>query len=146
MPPDTNPYESPATTAGVQATATASARSQLVPVAIALLVPSILHITGGLFYFVFVYSLSADPDADPLETHMMTVYCLYYAISMLYCLVIASGAYTMLRMRSYTWAMTVCILAVIPVVGPCYILAVPAGIWGILVLRRPDVRKSFAEA
>ena len=28
------------------------------------------------------------------------------------------------------WAMTVCILAVVPLIGPCYFLGVPIGIWG----------------
>jgi hypothetical protein len=30
--------------------------------------------------------------------------------------------------------------------GPCYFLAVPFGLWGLLVLRRSEVRDSFARA
>ena len=52
----------------------------------------------------------------------------------------------MLRQGSYLWAMTICVLALVPLLGPCYFAAVPAGIWGIFVLRRPAVRDSFARA
>jgi len=144
MKADPNPYESASACPAAPASTPASARSQLLPVAIALLVPSVLHITGGLFFFAYVYSISAAPDADPMQTHMLTVYCMYYGISMLYCLLLASGAFSMIRRGSYMWAMTVCVLALIPFLGPCYIFAIPAGIWGIIVLRRPDVRNSFA--
>ena len=54
-----------------------AARRQLLPVAVGLLVTSILHIFGGLFYFVFVYSVVAAPDADPEGTHDTLVYCMY---------------------------------------------------------------------
>ncbi len=123
-----------------------AARRQLLPVAVGLLVVSILHIFGGLFYFVFVYGVIAAPDADPQGTHMTLVYCMYMGISMLYCLLLISGAFSMLRQGSYLWAVTTCILALIPFLGPCYLLAVPFGAWGLLLLRRPEVRDSFARA
>ena len=145
MTPATNPYEAPASTSsGVLAQG--SARGQLLPVAIALLVLSILHIFGGLFYFAYVYSVLSERDADSPATHALLVYCMYYGISMLYCLLLAWGAISMVRQGSYVWAMTVCILALIPSLGPCYFLGIPIGLWGILVLRKPEVRSSFARA
>ena len=51
-----NPYEASLAPATPES-ANKSPRSQLVPVAVALLVPSILHIAGGLFFFVYVYSI-----------------------------------------------------------------------------------------
>ncbi len=119
------------------------ARRQLLPVAIGLLVASILHIFGGLFYFTFVFSSLGAPDADPAGSHMSLVYCLYYGISMLYCVLLISGAFSMLRRGSYAWAITVCILALVPTLGPCYFLAIPLGVWGLLILRRPEIRDSF---
>lgn len=139
---NTNPYAAPPTSA---ADLPGSARGQLLPVGIALLVLSILHIFGGLFYFTFVYSVASDPDSDPEATRMSIMYCMYYGISMLYCLLLASGALSMLRQGSYVWAMTICILARVPTMGPCYFLAIPVGLWGVLVLRRPEVRQSFAK-
>ncbi len=143
MADNPNPYEATSTISDASPVTTSSARRQLLPVAITLLVLSIVHIIGGLFYFVFVYSQLAAPDADPIGTHMSIVYCMYYGISMLYCLLLASGAFSMMRQASYMWAMTVCVLSLIPTLGPCYFLAVPIGIWGIVVLRCPAVRDSF---
>jgi len=121
-------------------------RRQLLPVAVALLVASILHIFGGLFYFVFVYSVIAAPDANPQGQHAMLVFSMYFGISMLYCLLLISGAFSMMRQGSHLWAVTTCILALIPFLGPCYFLAVPFGIWGLMLLRRPEIRNSFARA
>jgi hypothetical protein len=144
--PPSNPYESPTAGSAVPIDPKAAARSQLYPVAIALLVPSILHIFGWLFYVVYVYSVVARPGSEPDFAHPMVVYSMYYGITMLYSLLLASGAFSMLRQGSYLWAMTICILALVPLLGPCYFAAVPAGIWGIFVLRRPAVRASFARA
>jgi len=120
------------------------ARRQLLPVAIGLLVTSILHILGWLYFCVYVFSIATREGADANEPNPMVVYCMYYGISALYCFLLITGAFSMLRRSSYLWAMTVCILALIPFIGPCYFLAIPFGLWGLLILRRPEVRYSFA--
>src|SRR5688500_3776123 len=84
--PPLNPYDSPPAHAAVPVNTKAAARSQLFPVALALLVPSILHIFGGLFYFVYVYSVVARPGTQPDFAHPLVTYSMYYGISMLYCL------------------------------------------------------------
>src|SRR5689334_9198200 len=83
---DPNPYAAPASTA---AHLPGSPRGRLLPFAIALLVLSILHIFGALFYFTYVYSVVSEPDADPQSTHALVVYSMYYGISVLYCLLLA---------------------------------------------------------
>jgi hypothetical protein len=119
------------------------ARGELLPAAVGLLVVSILHIIGGLFYFAFIYSIYGGPDADPEGMHQTLTYAMYYGISMIYAFVLATGAFSMLRLASYTWSMTVCFLALVPLIGPCYVLAIPFGVWGIMILRRHHVRGSF---
>jgi len=136
--PSPNPYA-----ASAIPSAPVNAREQLLPAAIGLLVTSILHNIGGLFYFAFVYSVYSAGDLDAGFRRTM-VYCIYYGITMLYSLMLATGAFSMLRRGSYLWAVTICILAIVPVVGPCYFLAMPFGIWGLIVLRRPEVRSAFA--
>lgn len=136
--PSPNPYA-----ASAVASAPVNAREQLLPPAIGLLVISILHNFGGLFYFAFVYSIYSAEDHDAGLDRTL-VYCMYYGIGMLYSLVIATGTFSMLRKGSYLWAVTTCILALIPAIGPCYFLAMPFGIWGLIVLRRPEVRSAFA--
>lgn len=140
--PSPNPYAASAVSSAVPS-APVNAREQLLPAAIGLLVTSILHNIGGLFYFAFVYSVYSEGDLDAGFRQTM-VYCIYYGITMLYSLMLAIGAFSMLRQGSYLWAVTICILAIIPVIGPCYFLAMPFGIWGLIVLRRPEVRSAFA--
>jgi hypothetical protein len=137
-----NPYQ--ATLSDPIAPTPAVARRQLLPVAIGLLVTSILHILGWLYFCIYVYSIAARPDPGATSPNLMVVYCMYYGISVLYCLLLITGDFSMLRRGSYVWAVTVCILALIPFIGPCYFFAVPFGVWGLLILHRPDVRDSFA--
>jgi hypothetical protein len=111
------------------------------PVAIGLLITSILHIFVGLNFFVYVYMRSAAAGGEP---DPMNAYAMFSAVTMLYCLLLISGAFSMMRQGSYMWAVAVCVLALVPGFGPCYLLAIPFGIWGLLILRRPEVRDSFA--
>lgn len=120
------------------------ARRVLMPVALSLIVLSILHIFGGLLYFVYMYGIISHPDVEPEQKSGIILYCLYYSITMLYSLVLVFGAFSMMRQGSYLWAMTTCILACIPVLGPCYFFAVPAGLFGIVILRRREVQDTFA--
>ena len=53
------------------------------------------------------------------------------------------GAVQMLRLKSWPMAMTACVVAVVPCIGPCFILGAPFGIWGPVVLNQPDVRRAF---
>lgn len=53
------------------------------------------------------------------------------------------SAVQMLRLKSWPMAMTACVLAVIPCIGPCFVLGLPFGIWGLVVLNQPHVRRAF---
>jgi hypothetical protein len=53
------------------------------------------------------------------------------------------GAFRMLRLRSYGLAITSTVVSMIPGVTCCCFLGIPFGIWGLMVLNRPDVRSSF---
>lgn len=140
--PSPNPYAASAVSSAVPS-APVNAREQLLPAAIGLLVTSILHNFAGLFYFAFVYTIYSGDTSQP-GFDQSFVYCMYYGIGMLYSLVIATGTFSMLRKGSYLWAVTTCILAIIPLSGACFIFHLPFGIWGLIVLRRPEVRSAFA--
>lgn len=58
-------------------------------------------------------------------------------------ILITVGAIKMLRLRSYAWAMTSSILAVVPCLSCCCITGIPFGIWSLVVLNRSDVRPGF---
>lgn len=54
------------------------------------------------------------------------------------------GAIKMLRLESRTLAKTACIIAMLPVTTfCCCILGLPFGIWGLVVLNKPDVKSHF---
>jgi hypothetical protein len=54
------------------------------------------------------------------------------------------GAIKMLRLQSHALAVATCILAMLPVtVGCCCLLGLPFGIWGLVVINKPEVRSQF---
>ncbi len=57
--------------------------------------------------------------------------------------VIVFGCLKMMKLQSYGFAFTTCILAMIPCISPCCLLGIPFGIWGLVVLNDPHVKNSF---
>ncbi len=57
-------------------------------------------------------------------------------------LFILFGAFQMLRLRSYAWAVAASILAIVS----CGLISLAMGIWALIVLGRQDVRETFARA
>jgi hypothetical protein len=54
------------------------------------------------------------------------------------------GALRMLKLQGHTLAIITCIVAMIPCIpGLCCALTLPFGIWGIIVLNKPDVKSQF---
>ena len=54
------------------------------------------------------------------------------------------GAWQMLRLRSFSWAVAGSVLALVPL-SAGFMLSVPMGIWALFVLKRPDVQMAFAD-
>ena len=52
------------------------------------------------------------------------------------------GGLKMLRLQSYGWAMTACVVAVLPF-NPVGFIGLIIGIWGLVVLNQPSVRAAF---
>ncbi len=53
------------------------------------------------------------------------------------------GAIQMLRLRRHAFALTACIIGIIPCQGCCSITGLPFGIWGLVVLLDPKVKAVF---
>ena len=54
------------------------------------------------------------------------------------------GAIKMLRLESRTLVTVACIIAMLPVtISCCCLLGLPFGIWGLVVLNKPDVKSHF---
>ena len=67
----------------------------------------------------------------------------YAGVITIYNVILMAGALSMMRRRSYAWSLTATCLAIVPVLGPCWVLGIPYGIWGLSELRKPGVRESF---
>lgn len=56
------------------------------------------------------------------------------------------GAVRMMRLQSFGLAMTSSILAMLPCLSTCCLLGLPAGIWALMQLNKPEVRSAFHRA
>jgi hypothetical protein len=53
------------------------------------------------------------------------------------------GGLQMMRLRSYGWAVSASVLAVLPL-SAGFMIGIPMGIWALIMLYRPDVQEAFA--
>jgi hypothetical protein len=65
------------------------------------------------------------------------------AFVFLYALVAAAGSFAMMRLKARPFAMTAMAMQLVPCLGPCCLLTLPLGIWGLVVLNNPDVKDGF---
>ena len=70
-------------------------------------------------------------------------YYLGYALQIVVQIIIIIGAIRMRQLRSRGLVMTVCILSVIPICSSCIVLGIPFGIWGLVVITKPEVKAAF---
>jgi len=57
--------------------------------------------------------------------------------------VILMGAMKMRKLQSYGFVMAAAVIAMIPCISPCCLLGLPAGIWALIVLMKPEVKAAF---
>jgi hypothetical protein len=54
------------------------------------------------------------------------------------------GAWKMLRLTSPRWAIAAAVLALLPLpAGPFWLASLPIGIWALVVLSKPGVKRGF---
>ncbi|MBC8356108.1 MAG: hypothetical protein H8E66_29370 [Planctomycetes bacterium] len=128
----TNPYRPAATS---QLDTEADPRTRLLIPAIFLIILATLMCSLSLLQIPRVMSEAADNGGLP--------YVVGTFLPAVMNLAIICGAVQMIRMKSYSSAMTAAILSVIPVCSPCIFIGIPFGIWAIIVLRDPKVKARF---
>ncbi|MBM81011.1 MAG: hypothetical protein CMJ78_10515 [Planctomycetaceae bacterium] len=64
-------------------------------------------------------------------------------IGLVFDTLVIMGAYNMHKVKSFGMALTGGIIACIPCCGPCVVLAIPFGIWSLVVLNNADVKEAF---
>jgi hypothetical protein len=55
------------------------------------------------------------------------------------------GAMQMKELKNHTLALVAAISAIIPCVSPCCLVGVPAGIYAVVILIKPEVKAAFAK-
>src|SRR5262249_30652715 len=120
--------------------------------ATALLVVGIIDIVLGVLNLLlplFGFSLLAMGGAarkaanDPGFTANMVIGIVTGIGALILGPLITVGALRMKKLTSFGFAMTACILAMIPCIN-CCLLGLPFGIWALVVLNKPEVKDSFS--
>lgn len=135
-----NPY-----TSGTAATIEAevippSNRPHTFVVGMLLLVSSLAWVFGLTFGFTFF--LMSDYN-EQNSVRFPLAYYIGIGICMLYNIILAIGAVGILRRCSYGFAIAVFCMALVPFLGPFYVIGPVIGICGLLALRKPEARASF---
>ena len=81
-------------------------------------------------------------EGDFLET-AIAVRILWSILMVAANAVILAGSLRMKDLRSRGLARAACVLALIPCLGPCFVVGIPFGVWGLVVLNDPQVWSSF---
>lgn len=128
----------------------AKARLQY-PAICLILVGTINPVSGLLVILSTIMNLAKGPTQQVLENpDRLLGYQTWIVTSTLGALItiIASpliiyGAVQMLGARKYSMAKLAAILSLIPCTSLCCVLGIPAGIWGLVVLNKPEVKAAF---
>jgi predicted Zn finger-like uncharacterized protein len=130
--------------------------------AISLMVVSGLSIAGALVDLVFrIINLAAGAGAGAAAVNRPGVPAsraagqagaytagavaggCFDVFSVLLAIIIIVGAVKMKRLEAFGLAMTACILAIVPL-HCCCLLGIPFGIWGLVVINKPEVKDAFS--
>ena len=131
-----------------------SAKSAVAAPAIILAIIAGLGILGalaGLALPQVLMELVSRAQADPAEAEKLrealeanrAMSMAQYGLMLVLSAVALYGSIQMMGLKSYGLAMTAAIVSMVPCVGPCCCLAIPFGIWALVVLMKPDVKAAF---
>jgi len=105
-----------------------------------------LLLLGLAFDVWYVFSGTARKMAELRgDSHELVVAVrMVWAVAMLVAnAVIMAGAIGMKQLRNRGFAQVAYVLSLIPCLGPCFVLGIPFGIWGLVALNDPQVREAF---
>jgi predicted Zn finger-like uncharacterized protein len=110
---------------------------------IALVVTGILGLLIGLFYVI--QAIVGHPLLDPRAQQQAQEPVFLWAfalVSLIWGAVVTLGGVKFMQLNSRGSVMVACIFAMLPC-NPCCLAGLPIGIWGLVVLARPDVKRAF---
>lgn len=145
-----NPYQPQPNTSGQMPPGgnTASAASKVKGPALGILISTIVGVLLallGLALNILGLGLIAAADGAPAAEILGqgVVGIVQSVIGLIGGGVIIFGCLKMMKLQSFNFAFTTCILAMIPCISPCCLLGIPFGIWGLVVLNDPQVKNSY---
>lgn len=127
------------------------ARQQVLGPAIGLMVVSV----GGFLFYLFAAAMVlfaggmsffgvGGGAADPGAALGMGIGAAMYLVWALFAAVCFAGALRMKSLKSYGFAMTSAVIAIVPCATyACCMLFFPFGIWAMIVLMKPEVKSQF---
>ena len=148
----TNPYASPMSPPGIgPGNLREAVKNKVVPPAIFLIVVGVLGVAVTAFNAVFALTAAPPeipPDAPEFLKEMQqgsvgAVPAVIQSFFVLVNLLIIVGAAMMLTFKSRTMGIVASIAAMVNVGACCCILGLPAGIWSLIILMNPDVKRAF---
>ena len=135
------PISSPVVTQEIQRSVSNPATFLLVAAALGLLgslvgvMMNVLQINMGSF--------GGMKNMEAFQAFQGTIAMVSSLVGIVLQVVILFGAWKMRQLRSYGWAMTAAIMALLCANPCCCPLGLAAGIWSIVILNRPEVKSAF---
>lgn len=99
---------------------------------------------GGLTVAILILADQIQPN-DPGAIVASGFYAVWGLVFLAISFVILIGARRMKGLRSYGFAMTAAILAMIPCLSSCWLLGLPFGIWALVVISDNSVKSAFRD-
>jgi len=115
-----------------------------------LIVTSVLSLVVMLLSLVFSVGLLVSGASGGVEgvtpPEVVQVRIVWELILLVCNTVVIAGALQMMRLRDANLARGACVLALVPCCGPCMVLGIPFGAWGLYVMRDPEVTAAFGRS
>jgi uncharacterized membrane protein len=147
-----SPAPAPPTPTSIQPGGVASPSPQISAPAIFLLVLAILDILSSLVGIGFIalgqtlpIFAHMPPESVALQQKFSILFSLPACVlGVVIAIVRLIGAFKMMKLQSYGFAMATAILTLIPCTNTCCcLLNIGAGIWALVVLAKPEVKAAF---
>jgi hypothetical protein len=106
----------------------------------------LIELIAGLFRLAGIGGGQMMPVNDAERIGYLTGTVIVYGSSLLTLLVapvIIYGAIQMIKGKRYRLARIAAILAIIPFTSCCFLVSIPIGIWGLIVLSKSEVKAAF---
>ena len=144
-----NPYEAPtpdamnlgSTPPSIQLSGPATALMLVSAICIGVLA---LSTVGSIIMLVTGMTAELNEPGQPVPRETAVLVRLAWAALMIFVnAFIFNASRKMKNLEGYDQARSASIMAIVPCIGPCYILGIPFGLWALTVLNRPEIRDAF---